>query len=252
MEDAEAAVERLREDLLELGVRPGGCLLVHSSLKSLGRVPGGAETVIRGLLAALESEGTLLMPALSYEQVTPEHPVFDLLHTPSNVGLVAETFRQRGGTLRSLHPTHSICARGPRAEELIQEHGLDATPCGDHSPLHLLPHINGQILMLGCGLEPNTSMHAVEELVEPVYLFDPPMDCRLILAGGQEQVRRYRPHNFRGWAQRYERIAGAMDHGLRQGCVWLAECWLIEASAMWEAALAKLRGDALYFVEREA
>jgi aminoglycoside 3-N-acetyltransferase len=250
MDDVEALVDLLGDDLLGLGLRPGGCLLVHSSLKALGQVSGGAETVIRGLLAALGDEGTLLMPALSYAHVTPEYPVFDLMHTPSNVGLIAETFRRREGTRRSLHPTHSICAHGPRANELLKDHELDSTPCGVHSPLHLLPQVDGQILMLGCGLEPNTSMHAVEELVEPIYLFDPPIDCSLILASGEDLVRSYRPHNFRGWAQRYERIEGEMDHGLMWGRVLKAECWIIEARAMWSAALAKLRQDGLYFVEK--
>jgi aminoglycoside 3-N-acetyltransferase len=246
----ETTVQALRNDLLALGVHPGGVLLVHSSMKSMGRVEGGAETVICGLLEALGPEGTLLMPALSYERVTPDAPLFDLLNTPSNVGLVPEVFRQRAGTLRSLHPTHSICAVGMMAQELVAEHAKDSTPCGEHSPLHLLPGKNGQILMLGCGLEPNTSMHAVEELVDPLYLYDPPMDYRLILPDGRKSIRRYRPHNFRGWMQRYERLEDLMDGGLVRGRVLKAGCHLLEARLMWETALGKLREDPLYFVDK--
>ena len=242
--------DAIQEDLLRLGVRPGGLLLVHSSMKSLGHVPGGPEMVIRGLLAGIGSEGTLLMPALSYEHVTYAYPVFDLVNTPSNVGLVAETFRKRIGTLRSLHPTHSICAYGSRADELIRDHGLDSTPCGEHSPLSRLPESGGQVLMLGCGLEPNTSMHAVEELVEPEYLYDSPQDYRLILANGRRSIRRYRPHNFRGWSQRYDRLADVMPAGLRCGKVLQAECFLIEAQIMWEKTLERLRENPLYFVDQ--
>ena len=36
-----------------IGVRPGDVLLVHSSLRSLGPVEGGAETVLRALLSFL-------------------------------------------------------------------------------------------------------------------------------------------------------------------------------------------------------
>ncbi|MBN1668234.1 MAG: AAC(3) family N-acetyltransferase, partial [Anaerolineales bacterium] len=74
--DAAQVTKHLQQDLLALGVRPGGVLLVHSSLSSLGQVPGGAETVVRGLLATLGETGTLLMPALSYETVTSRNPVF--------------------------------------------------------------------------------------------------------------------------------------------------------------------------------
>ncbi|MBN1371221.1 MAG: AAC(3) family N-acetyltransferase [Anaerolineaceae bacterium] len=51
---------QLVSDLLALGVRPGGVLLVHSSLRSLGPVDGGAEAVVKGLLEALGARGTLL------------------------------------------------------------------------------------------------------------------------------------------------------------------------------------------------
>jgi aminoglycoside 3-N-acetyltransferase len=248
--EIEAVVQRLRADFLRLDVRPGGCLLVHSSLRALGPLPGGPETVIAGLEAALGPQGTLLMPALSYAHVTPDHPVFDLLATPSNVGLIPETFRRQPGTLRSLHPTHSVCARGKLADELTCRHGDDATPCGPNSPFSLLPERDGQVLMLGCGLEPNTSMHAVEERIEPPYLFDPPLEYTLILLGGERRTKIYRPHNFRGWRQRYDRLE-LPNAGLARGFAAEAECFLLDARVMWAAALERLRLDPLAFVEKE-
>ena len=51
---------KLTSDLHALGVRPGGILLVHSSLRSLGTDSRGqrlgAETVIKSLLEALGPE----------------------------------------------------------------------------------------------------------------------------------------------------------------------------------------------------
>ena len=80
------------EGAAALGVRRGDRLLVHSSLRSLG---GGfsPDDVIRGLLEALGEEGTLMFPALSYESCNAGHPVFDVLRTPSNVGVIPEKFR---------------------------------------------------------------------------------------------------------------------------------------------------------------
>ena len=246
-------LHQLTTDLLALGVRPGGVLLAHSSLRSLGHVPGGAETVIQGLLAALGSEGTLLLPALSYEHVLPEKPIFDVRVTPSNVGIIPETFRLRPGVRRSVHPTHSVCAVGRLAEALLTPHLLDTTPCGPHSPFHVLPSYGGQILMLGCGLEPNTSMHAIEELVVPPYLYDPPLEYQLTLADGTTIRKTYLPHNFRGWIQRYDRVEHFLTApALRQGRVLAAEAFLIEASALWEAALPVLRQNPLYLIDRSA
>ena len=61
--------------------------------------------------------------------------------------------------------------------------------------------------MLGCGLRPNTSMHGIEELVEPPYLYGDHLTYRLILADGEVIEKEYRRHNFRGWIQRYDRVA---------------------------------------------
>ena len=233
------------------GVVPGGVLLVHSSLRLLGKVPGGAATVIAGLRQALGPDGTLLMPALSYAAVTRERPRFDLTLTPSNVGIIPETFRRQPGVLRSLHPTHSVCGSGPAAAALLGEHSQDATPCGAHSPFHRLPEVNGQILMLGCGLAPNTSFHAIEEMVVPPYLYGAPIDYELIDGDGVRTVKRYRPHDFEGYAQRYERIGELLPApALRMGRVLAATVYVLAAAAMWAAALDALRRDPLAFVER--
>jgi aminoglycoside 3-N-acetyltransferase len=244
-------IERIADDLLVIGVHPGGVLLVHSSLSALGHVSGGAETVIRGLLRALGDEGTLLMPALSYERVTFQHPVFDVRHTPSNVGTISEHFRTRPGTRRSIHPTHSVCGVGPLVDTLLGDHHLDNTPCGPHSPFHRLRHYGGQILMLGCGLKPNTSMHAVEELVEPPYLFGPPLSYQLTLADGSMQHKIYRTHGFAEWQQRYDRVADVLDQNdFKYGTVLAAGVFLLDATRFWDAVLNTLQKDPLHFVDK--
>jgi aminoglycoside 3-N-acetyltransferase len=247
--------QALLRDLLALGVRPGGVLLVHSSLRSLGpqfsRSNQGAEMAVQALLEVLGPSGTLLMPALSYETVNRDNPRFDVRGTPACIGALQEYFRTRPGTLRSVHPTHSVCAVGRQAGELLSDHHLDTTPCGARSPFAKLPRTGGQILFIGCGLRPNTSMHAVEEHVEPPYLYGGLVDYQVTLADGSQASMTVRRHNFKGWAQRYDRLAEVQKHGLAKGPVLQAECWLVEAAEMERAALGALRGDPLFFVERE-
>ena len=252
--DAHPLRDDLAAGLLALGVRPGGVLLVHAALRSLGLPPDlpRAEIAIAGLLAALGPAGTLLMPALSYASVSAHQPIFDVARTPSCVGGLTEYFRTRPGTLRSVHPTHSVCGVGPRAEALLAGHQQDVTPCGAHSPFSLLPQIEGQILFLGCGLRPNTSMHAIEERVVPPYLFGQPVDYQAILADGSVTAMQVRRHNFAGWAQRYDRLEQILGGGLRAGRVLQANCHLVETAQMWPAALAALRRDPLFFVEASA
>ena len=241
---------RVAADLAALGLPRGAAVLVHSSLKSLGPLPGGAEAVIRGFLDALGPDGTLLFPALSYAHCDAAHPLFDVLRTPSNVGALPEYFRRRSGTLRSVNPTHSVCGIGAQAARLLKDHLLDNTPAGAHSPYRLLREVDGFVLFLGCGLEPNTSMHAVEELVSPPYLFGEMVTYTVILADGKEIQRPCRRHNFAGYKQRYDRIAPLLsDGGLRTGKVLQAGVHLLRCRPMWERALEALQRDPLYFVE---
>ena len=174
MEAAEA-VARISRDLAGAGRAAGrgdtGAQFAEGAGAGARICQGGAETVVRGLLEAIGPEGTLLMPALTYASVSPEQPVFDVEKTPCCVGAIPEHFRRRPGTRRSIHPTHSVCGIGPRAAYLLGEHHLDKTPCGPHSPFQRLREVKGQIVMLGCGIGPNTSMHAMEECFGVPYLF---------------------------------------------------------------------------------
>ena len=163
-------IQKIASDLQILGVSKGETVLVHSSLRSLGPVEGGAETVVQGLLNALGEEGTLLFPALSFATVGVSNPLFDVRKTPSCVGALPEYFRQRQGTCRSVHPTHSVSGTGKKAPDLLKDHFLDETSCGENSPFRRLREEGDWILFIGCSIAPNTSMHAVEELVTPPYL----------------------------------------------------------------------------------
>ncbi len=240
----------LAEQLHAAGLRPHGACLVHSSLSALGWVSGGAETVIAALQCALGSTGTLLMPALTYRYVTSAQPRFHALNTPTHVGAVAERFRCLPGTQRSLHPTHSVCGSGPGAGALLRAHHLDRTPAGPASPFARLAMAGGQIVMLGCGLRPNTSMHGVEERVVPPYLFAGYADYELVDDRARTLCGRYRQHGFAGWRQRYDRIADLLaGDGARQGPALAGDVWVLEAEAVWALGEQALRRDPWCFVE---
>lgn len=247
-----STIEQIKADLKNLGVAENDNLLVHSSLRSLGEMPDGAETIISALLEALGPGGTLLFPALSYRDVNRDNPVFDVLNTPCCIGALPEYFRKRPGTIRSIHPTHSVCGTGYNAERLLGDHFKATTPGGPNSPFYKLRELGGWILFIGCGLHPNTSMHAVEEFVEPVYLFtDQPVDYRIILPDGKEMQMRVRRHNFKGWSQAYERLINVMDsEHLRQGKILNADCYLVDVKNMWEKAYEALKKDPLYFIKK--
>lgn len=154
----------------ELGIRPGCCLLVHSSLSALGYCVGGADTVLDSLLEQLGPLGTLVLPTHTWRTFNRGQRHFDVLNTPSQVGHISEVFRKRKGAIRSLHPTHSVAALGAAQDDLVKDHLLSTGPCGKGSPYDRLMDMDGQVLMLGVGLKNNTCFHTVEALAEVPYL----------------------------------------------------------------------------------
>lgn len=241
--------KKMAEDLVNLGLRDDDTFLMHSSLSSLGHVDGGADTVIDTLLYVLEN-GTLLVPTLSFKSVTRDDPLFSVNDTPSCVGKISETFRKREGVVRSIHPTHSVCGMGRYADEILSQHIETDTPAGDKSPFALLPKYKGKVLMLGCGLRPNTSMHAIEELTRPDYLMRKERTVyTLIDKTGEKSEKSYETHNFLNTVQRYDRLADVME--ITSGRVLEAQCHLIDAETMWKRANEQYKRDAHYFVDLE-
>jgi aminoglycoside 3-N-acetyltransferase len=107
--------------------------------------------------------------------------------------------------------------------------------------------------MLGCGLRPNTTMHAIEEYIQPPYLFGAPRTYTLTDAAGITFTKRYTTHDFAGFGQRYERVAALLDdRQLVLGQVGAAAAYLIDAPALYRQALARLSHDPYFFVEQIA
>ncbi len=241
---------KIAQDLFSLGVREGDTLLVHSSLRSLGKVD--AKDVIDGLLLALGDEGTLVLPALSYMHCNPSKPCFDYYDTPSNVGALAEYFRTSvDGVVRSINPTHSCCAQGKHADFVTSGHILDNTPCGKNSPFRRVYELGGRILFIGCGMEPNTSMHAVEELSVPDYLFGEEYSYSMTDRDGKTQTSTCFAHDFKNVYQRYDRLESLMPVGeMTKGKVLDADCHLINCRSMWHVADSKYCEDPHYFIDK--
>lgn len=160
----------LLKRLGELEVQKGGTLLVHGSMSRLGFVLGGPQTVINALLEFLGPSGTLVFPTHTWEQVNAGLRRFDVMESPGCIGALSEEFRRMDKAIRSIHPTHSIAAIGPRATEIVDGHELASTPCGPGTPYDKIMRSGGQILFLGVGLESNTCYHCIEATVELPWL----------------------------------------------------------------------------------
>lgn len=173
--------EEIVKGLKDLGVKKGDTIMVHTSLKSIGYVCGGAQTVIEALIEAVGEDGTIMMPTQSWKNLDPSEgvhwdadedqwqlirdnwPAYDKNLTPTNtMGAVAEMFRSWPGSIRSDHPARSVCAYGKNAEYLTSNHDL-SNIFGDGSPIGKLYELDAKVLLLGVGYDKNTSIHLADE-----------------------------------------------------------------------------------------
>lgn len=180
---------RIAADLGRLGVRPGGVLIVHSSLSALGWVCGAAQAVVEGLLDAVGPEGTIVVPAHTNGNSDPaswsnppvprewwpvireEMPAYDPRVTPSpQMGAIAEAVRTWPGARRSAHPHYSFAAVGPRADAVTDAHALESG-FGERSPVARAYDLDAGVLLLGAEHGTNSSLHLAEHRVP-----DPPRE----------------------------------------------------------------------------
>jgi len=159
--------------LREVGIREGDIIGVHSSLSRFGYVEGGAEAVVEALLEAVGPSGSVVVPTYSknveHVERTPEEKAlgmtwksrilpFDPKTHGCWTGKIPDTFWRRPAAVRGTHPTHSLSAIGPHAEELVKG-------------WHALRDLDGHIVLLGVTLTCCSSMHLAEEGIRlPEYI----------------------------------------------------------------------------------
>jgi aminoglycoside N3'-acetyltransferase len=219
------------ESLRAVGLREGDGVFLHSSLSRIGQVEGGSETVLEALEEVLGPNGLIAMPAFPLVGGTAEYlatdPLFDLRRTPSTMGALTERFRSSPGVARSLHPTHSVAARGPGAEELLAGHDEAATPFGEGTPFARMIDRGMVQVWFGVGLRIFTLYHAFECLRPggfPIEVFEERrVEARVIDAGGRARTVSTLVHDAVVGGRKDETREAMRDHLLEAGVLQRAK-----------------------------
>jgi len=259
---------RLDAQLAKFAIPRGRIVHAQGSLSALGRVQGGADAVIEALTRAvvLEAEGTLAMPAFSIGRSMHEtllsRKVFDPETEPSTVGALSECFRRRPGTLRSVHPTHSVAAAGPDAAWLVEGHESCGSTFGVGSPYAKMLERDAWLIGLGIDIGPITFYHAFEELAPRfplnVYTDDSPLESECFGRGGARIRVKVMAHDPAVSRTRIDRPLGAANREaitrylettgrLRWSPIGSSRAWIIPARGLFDA-LGELmeRGVTIY------
>jgi aminoglycoside 3-N-acetyltransferase len=218
------SVEELKQDVSSRIGSDFEILMVHSALDGMAPMFRGSVSGLKQMLIGMcEPDKTLVMPAFFFGGSTFDpvgyyrrEPVFDIRRTPSQMGLLTELFRRHPGALRSMHPTHSVCALGPLAGEVAGRHREDAYGCGQDSPFGVMDR--HRTIILGLGIEyfrGLTHVHHAEQLLGaefPARFREETVPMVLNDGDGGQLAYLFRMKFFEG-ERKIERLAKFMDRG---------------------------------------
>lgn len=172
----------------KLGLKASDHVLVHTSLKKLGYVIGGTQTIARSLMEYFD-QGMVVVPAFSGNNSDPadwgrppvdrklwgmirdELPAFDIQKMPTNsIGMFPEYFRSLPGVTRTNHPLTSFSLTGKYVDDYLQDLPLDYA-MGKDGVLGKLYNNHGKVIFLGTGFDTCTIFHLAEyfsDEIDPV------------------------------------------------------------------------------------
>ncbi len=170
----------LQRQLKTLGIQKGDNVMIHSSLKSMGWIAGGAQAVVEALMETVTDSGTIVMPSQSADNSDPVYwmeppipenwhdelretlPAYDPHLTPlRGMGKIAECFHRHPDTIRSPHPAHSFMAWGANAAEWMRDQPLEDS-FGIGSPIAKMLGSEVKILFIGVWFDSCTALHYAE------------------------------------------------------------------------------------------
>lgn len=142
--------KQLVQELINIGIEKGDILNVKISIKSIGEVEGGVNTIIDSLLETVGSEGTIVCDSF----ISPFYSVFKCFkrncvsdrYTSSYAGAFANVMINRPDAFRSSHPIQAFTAIGKDAETLTESFRGDSVPYGF---LRQIADMGGKNLRIG-------------------------------------------------------------------------------------------------------
>ena len=213
-----------------MGLRVGDGVMLHCSLSSMGRVEGGAGTVVEAFLEVLGTEGTLMVPTFIFSSAT----YFDPVATPSRCGAITEAARLHPRAIRSYHPTHAVAVIGPNAADLVAGDEY-ARALGTGCALHQMIEAGGKVFLLGVGHGSSSAIHIGEDFAgdpERHKRFTPENPGRVTLNHPEKGETEIELTSMMGHTRAFGELEGLMrSRGqVTDGRIGEAECQVMEGS----------------------
>ena len=222
-------------------------VIAHASLKAFGPIDGGAETLLRILMASTRG---LVMPTFTYKtMVTPmvgppnngltygkddglnkmAEPFYPDMPVDPMIGILAEALRKHPAAKRTSHPIQSFA--GLNADAVLDSQTIydPLAPIGS-----LIDH-DGWVLLLGVDHTVNTSIHYAEKLA----------GRRQFIRWALTRDRIVECPGFPGDSSGFNQIAGDLEKDLRRVEIGNATVQAIPLKKLIQAGVDQIKQDPL-------
>lgn len=189
--------EDILDQLYQMNIPRDKVVLMHSSLRLIGKTENGAQTLLDAMIEYFTAQGGLFcVPTHTWGNLGK--PItLDMSEPATCLGAFSEYCAADSRGIRSEHPTHSIVVFGDRGRALdfIKDEAHVASVTSPESCYGKLYREGGYVLLVGVAHNRNTYLHCVEEMLGvPNRLSPEPRDVIVKLATGELVKQRLRTH----------------------------------------------------------
>lgn len=159
--------DEILDQLNRMNAPKGSVVLMHSSLRAVGNVEGGAQALLDVLVDYFTDNGGLFcVPTHTWNQLKDDITL-DLSNCDSCLGAFAKIAIADPRGIRSENPCHSMVVFGQRekALEFIKDELDIASPTAVNSCYGKIFDMGGHILLVGVAQNRNTCLHTVDEFL---------------------------------------------------------------------------------------
>ena len=118
--------EYLKSQLLEMGLKPTDTVMIHTSLRAVGKTENGADGVIDAFCEVL-SDGLFLVPTHTWNSVHKNQPVFDVNKTVPCIGALPT--RPHFKLHLSRKPSRPVFRVVRSVDRHVDGHGVSTASC---------------------------------------------------------------------------------------------------------------------------
>ncbi len=173
-------------------------LLMHSSLRLVGQIEGGAKTLLDALIEYFTATGGLFcVPTHTWGNLDKDI-VLDVTDPHTCLGAFSDFAVADGRGIRSENPTHSMVVFGDRekAEAFVAGEIDVSSGTAPESCYGKIYEMGGYVLLVGVSHARNTYLHAVDEMLGvPNRITDDTTEVRIRRASGEVVTRKVKTHS---------------------------------------------------------